>query len=144
MLVNSRDAKGAMQFGLIAQGPSYPGLQVYMPKSADPGREWRLGVDLLSYMNVALQAKTEGRALGESHVVRKTAAESLFIPQRKGLARLPSPEDWVRMGHQFAIAAPPESLTLPLGVLAPGWHEVSLDSGRKAAPLILTGHRVGP
>ena len=142
MLVNSRDAKGAMQFGLIAQGPSYPGLQVYMPKSADPGREWHLGVDLLSYKNVAIQAKIGGRALDGSHMVRKTAAESFFIPQKKGFAGLPIPEDWVRMGHQFAIAAPPESLTLPLGVLAPGWHEVSLDSGRKAAPLVLTAHRV--
>lgn len=142
MLVNYRNAKGAMQFGLIAQGPSYPGLQVYIPKSADPGREWRLGVDLLSYVNLALEAKTGGRALGGSHVVRKTAAESLFIPQRKGLPDLPSPDDWVRMGHQFAIHAPAETVTISLGVLPPGWHEVSLDSGRKAAPLVLTAHRV--
>ena len=53
-------------------------------------------------------------------------------------------DDWVRMGHQFAIAAPVETVTIPLGVLPPGWHEVSLDAGRKAAPLVLTAHRVSP
>ena len=144
LLVNYRNASGRMQFGLIAQGPLYPGLQIYIPKSAEADRVWRLDIDLLSYMNTAIGAKIGTRPLGDSHVVRKTAAESLFIPQRKGLPGLPSPDDWVRMGHQFAIHAPAETVTISLGVLAPGWHEVSLDAGRKAAPLILTGHRVGP
>ncbi|MGI5869338.1 MAG: hypothetical protein ACOX9C_07845 [Kiritimatiellia bacterium] len=141
MLVGFRDPQGAMRFGLIAQGPIYPGLQVYIPKSAGPGHEWRLGVDLLSYMNVTVESRIEGRAPGVSHVVRKTAAESFFIPQRKGFAGLPSPDDWVRMGHQLAIVASPASVTLQLGILAPGWHEVAFDAGRKVAPLVLTAHR---
>lgn len=142
MLVNFRDVRGAMQFGLIAQGPSYPGLQVYMPKSADSAGAWRLGIDLFSYMSLSVQGELDGRPLDGFRLVRKAAGESYFIPQKQSFAGLPNPDHWVRMGHQFVVAASPELLTLMLGDLAPGWHDISFDAGTKVVPIVLTGHRV--
>ena len=144
ILIDSRDPTGKLQFGIIAQGPAFPSFQLYIPQSAKAGTPWNFDVEVLSFLNITLHATIDGGKLDGSVMIPKTAAKSLYLPTRQTFQEMPLPADWLKAGHDFVVQATPASLTLPLGPLSPGWHTVSVDSGRKEAPLVVIAHRAYP
>lgn len=142
LLVDSRNPTGKLQFGIIAQGPAFPSFQIYIPQSAKTSSPWNFDLGLLSFLNITLSATIDGGKLEGSVLIPKTVAKSMYLPTRQTFQEMPLPADWLKAGHDFVVQATPASLTLPLGPLSPGWHAVSLDSGRKDAPLVVIDHQV--